>query len=190
MKVVLIAVTSLDGRITPPGQSGPGFASAADQAWFPACLRHFDCSVMGRATWEQIPREPGAPAAHAARLRMVMTRTPEVHAARARPGALEFSDAAPADIVGALAGRGFARCALLGGGQIYRAFLDAGLVDALWLTLEPVVLGGGTPLADGPVRNGRFRLVETRALSADTLLLNYRRPDAAAVPLPSPDTLS
>ena len=47
MLVVLIAVISLDGRITPPNEAGPGFASPEDQAWFRAALREFDCSVMG-----------------------------------------------------------------------------------------------------------------------------------------------
>jgi riboflavin biosynthesis pyrimidine reductase len=73
---------------------------------------------------------------------------------------------------------------LLGGGQIYSAFLDAGLVDALWLTVEPVVIGkGGTPLADGLVRDGRCELAGMHMLSAHTLLLNYRLPGRPTIPL-------
>jgi riboflavin biosynthesis pyrimidine reductase len=58
------------------------------------------------------------------------------------------------------------------------------LVDALWLTLEPVLFGAGVRLVDGAIAEKKFELAETRALSRDTLLLNYSRPKAPPVPLP------
>jgi riboflavin biosynthesis pyrimidine reductase len=185
MFVTLIAVLSLDGRLTRPHEPGPGFASPEDQEWFRLALREFDCAVMGRATWDTI-REQVAAETGRRRLRVVLTRDPTAHAGETVPGAVEFSGAPPAGIVAELRGRGFRRCALLGGGQVYRAFLDAGLVDALWLTLESVILGGGTPLADGPVAetHGRFALEEMRLLAPSTLLLNYRRPEGRPLRLP------
>jgi len=185
MHIVLIAVISLDGRITPPGQAGPGFASAEDHAWFRSALGHFSCSVLGRESFAHLQHE-GIPAVEPGRLRVVMTRNPAAHAADQVPGAVEYSSAPPAEIIDDFQRRGHDRCTVLGGGQIYRLFLDAGLVDSLWLTLEPVVLGGGTPLADGVVRDGRFEFTEQRALSANTLLLNYRRSGTAGIPLPPP----
>lgn len=185
MFVVLIVVTSLDGRITPPGEAGPGFASPEDQAWFPAALREFDCAVMGRATWDTI-RDEVACESGRQRLRVVMTRDPAVHSRDAKPGVVEFTSATPAAIVADLRARGLRKCALLGGGQIYGAFLAAGVVDALWVTLESVVLGGGTPLAVGPIAAAqrKFTLEETRLLAPSTLLLNYRRPEGRALRLP------
>jgi len=187
MLVTLIAVISLDGRITPPGEAGPGFASPEDQEWFRASLRHFDCAVMGRATWETI-RDQVAAETGRRKLRVVVTRDPAVHAGAAAKDAIEFSAAPPGAIVADLRARGFRKCALLGGGQIYRAFLDAGVVDALWITLEAVILGGGTPLADGLVHatHGRFALEEMRLLAPSTLLLNYRRPEDRPLRLPDP----
>lgn len=185
MQVILIAVISLDGRLTLPGQPGPGFASAEDQAWFHAVLQEFDCAVMGRTTYETARGDILASPRRGC-LRLVATRSPEQFAADLRAGALEFTAASPAGMVENLTRRGHTRCALLGGGRIYREFLEAGLVDAMWLTLEPVVLGGGTPLADGgPVRDGRFRLVEQRLLGSDTLLLNYQKPGVSPIPLPA-----
>lgn len=187
MHVVLIAVVSLDGRITRPHETGPGFASDADQAWFRRALRGFDCAVMGRGTFDTIAEQVAADEAQR-KLRVVLTRDPPRFAAHVVPGRVEFTAAAPAAVVADLRGRGFHHCALLGGGQIYQAFLDAGQVDALWLTLEPLILGGGTPLAEGEVRRSQasFVLEETRALSPSTLLLNYRRPERPGVPLPLP----
>lgn len=184
MDVILIAVTSLDGRLTLPGQEGPGFASQEDQAWFHQVLQEFDCAIMGRTTYETA-REQILANRRPHFLRLVATHAPERFAAERQPGALEFASGTPRELLDILAARGCRRCALLGGGRVYREFLDADLVDALWLTLEPVILGGGTPLADGgPVRDGRHRLGEMRLLGPDTLLLNYHRPGRPRIPLP------
>lgn len=179
MRVVLLAVISLDGRLTRPGESGPGFASAADQRWFRQVLRGFDCSIMGRTTYEAIA--PGGPEA-TGRTRVVLTHSPPPGPPA---GGVAFTHASPGEIVADLRARGHADCALLGGGQVYAQFLDAGLVDAMWLTLEPVILGGGTPLADGPVRDGRFQLAGWRALTPDTILLHYQREGRPFAPLPA-----
>ncbi|WP_232767325.1 dihydrofolate reductase family protein [Geminisphaera colitermitum] len=48
-----------------------------------------------------------------------------------------------------LQAEGFRRCALLGGAQVYGAFLAAGLVDEVSVTIEPRIFGCGTPLAAG-----------------------------------------
>lgn len=188
MQVVLIAAVSLDGRITRPGEAGAGFASPEDQVWFRGALHEFDCTVMGRVTFDTIPGDlPPGRAGGPRRLRIVMTRRPENHAAQAVPGLTEFTADPPAQIVERLRARNHRRCALLGGGQIYQQFLDADLVDALWLTLEPVVLGhGGTPFIDGAVRDGRCVLSEMRLLAASTILLDYRRTGREPIGMPPP----
>jgi riboflavin biosynthesis pyrimidine reductase len=66
---------------------------------------------------------------------------------------------------------------LLGGATINRLFLEAGLVDRIWMTLEPEIFGTGRRLVDGPV-DGRFCLDETKSLGDSTVLLKYSRPDS------------
>lgn len=184
MRVILIAVISLDGRLTLPDQPGPGFASPEDQAWFRHVLQEFDCAVMGRATYDAA-RDEILAGARRTLLRLVLTHAPERYADQVRPDAVEFVADQPAQVLTRLEKRGRSRCALLGGGRIYREFLEADLVDAMWLTLEPVVLGGGTPLADGgPLRDGRFELAEMRLLGPNTLLLNYSKPGRPRTTLP------
>jgi dihydrofolate reductase len=46
---------------------------------------------------------------------------------------------------------------VMGGGDVIRQCLDAGLVDELHIHLSPIVLGGGTPLFAG---SGRHELVQ------------------------------
>ncbi len=148
MHVVLLAAQSLDGRITRQDRPGDAFSSAADKAHFGAALRACGACVMGRLTYEQSKdrlrpdRLPGL-------RRVVWTRSPAAYAAAAVPGILEFTAEAPAETVARLRADGRQRCALLGGGEVNTAWLRAGLVDELCITIEAGLFGGGVPLAGG-----------------------------------------
>ncbi|HEY0969184.1 MAG TPA: dihydrofolate reductase family protein [Opitutaceae bacterium] len=171
MQLVLIAAQSLDGFITRHDQPGAGFTSPEDKVWFGRALQDFDASILGGATYRAehtlflASRKPG-------RRRLVMTRQPAAYAADAVPGVLEFTAEAPAALVESLVGAGHRRCALLGGAQIHRQFLEAGLVDELWITLEPRLFGSGTPLVGGNV-DISLKLLSTESLGGDSQLVRY-----------------
>lgn len=174
--LTLVAVQSLDGCITRGGTPGVGFASQADQDWFHAAMAGFDSAIMGRRTWEAarsaiLAAVKGTPG----RIRIVVTRQPQAWREDQRPGVLEFTDQPPGEIMKDLARRGRRKTILLGGATLNRLFLEADLVDRLWLTLEPVLFGAGRPLIDGPLE-ARFELEKTERLGPSVLLLQYRRP--------------
>ncbi|NJR68349.1 MAG: RibD family protein [Synechococcales cyanobacterium CRU_2_2] len=87
-----------------------------------------------------------------------------------------------------LAGAGLARVAVLGGGRLTSALFEAGLVQDLWLTICPLVLGGAT--APTPVDGVGFwaksapqlHLQSAEQLGGE-LFLNYRvkMPDRGAL---------
>jgi dihydrofolate reductase len=174
MHLVLIAAQSLDGYITKHAEPGTAFTSPEDKSFFRSALPDFDVYFFGGETYRVSgdyirERMPGTA------LRVVLTRTPERYTAEAGPGRVEFTDAAPAALVDQLAARGLRRGAILGGSQIHSLFLEAGLVDELWLTVEPVLFGQGTPLLHAPAEVPlEFRAMER--LSANTLLLKYGVP--------------
>ncbi|MFI7543400.1 dihydrofolate reductase family protein [Actinoplanes sp. NPDC049599] len=62
---------------------------------------------------------------------------------------------------------------VMGGAQIIRGALEAGLVDELRLHLSPVLLGGGTPLFAGGVTPRTLRQLHVR-VSAHATHLTYR----------------
>lgn len=175
MRVILIAAQSLDGRITFHDARGATFVSEADRRHFRAAMAGCDCSVMGSGTF-RVSAEKARARADDGRLLVVMTRrAAEERAAGWRGEVIEFADAAPAEVVAGLRARGKKMCALLGGGEIYGAFLAAGLVDEVWLTLEPRIFGAGVPLAgrSGPELDVRMRLKSCENLADDVLLLKY-----------------
>jgi len=60
----------------------------------------------------------------------------------------------------------------MGGGALFRAMLDAGLVDSVEVAVSPVLLGGGVPLI--PVgRRHTLRLAESMTLPTGILTLKY-----------------
>ncbi len=149
MHVVLFAAQSLDGWITRHSTAGDTFASPADQAHFRSAIRACDACVMGGTTYDQ-SKERMRPAAFPALRRVVWTRSPEARAGEAVPGVLEFTREPPAETVARLRADGRLRCALLGGGQVNAAWLAAGLVHELSITLESRIFSYGTPLVANP----------------------------------------
>jgi len=176
MRVILIAAQSLDGRITFHETAGATFASEADRHFFRGALPGFDCSVMGGGTFRVSEKRIRERAADG-RLLVVMTSkaggSEDSPPFKGREGVVEFSDASPGKVLAGLRARGMKRCALLGGGRIYGAFLAAGLVDEVWLTVEPRIFGTGVALAGGVAVDARLKLLSSERLSADTLLLKY-----------------
>ncbi|MDH4144487.1 MAG: dihydrofolate reductase family protein [Acidimicrobiia bacterium] len=175
MIVSLIAVMSIDGLITRHDAGGVGFASAEDGAHFRAELARCDSSIFGSGTYdadrEHIRRGIGLARS---RRRIVLTSRPNAYRDDVVAGELEFSDASPSAALDALRSAGHQRCALLGGGRVYGAFLAAGLVDELVLTVEPVLFGAGVRLCATQI-DERFELREHRMLNPSTLLLRYDR---------------
>lgn len=173
MRVVLIVAQSLDGFITRHDAPGADWASAADQAWFRRSLTQFDAQVMARQTYDTV-RESILPRRTTGPFRVIMTRDPAKHAADHLQGRLEFTDQNPAGIVRRLTAQGCTACALLGGATAHDTFLAAGLVDELWVTVEPRLFGAGTPIVKAPQDRTLQLIAHERLPDSDSLVLKYR----------------
>jgi dihydrofolate reductase len=86
-----------------------------------------------------------------------------------------FVEGPPDELARELADRGHQRV-YLDGGHLIRAFLAAGLVDDLTVSLVPVLLGAGLPLfqgAPGPGGDVPLRLTEARTYPTGLVRLRY-----------------
>ena len=169
----MIAAQSLDGFITKHDLPGTSFTSAADKKHFASTLGRFDASIMGGETY-RVARGIIRPRLSAARRRIVLTRNPSAFAEDAVPGQLEFTDAPAQAVIGDLRSRGHRRCALLGGAQIHRLFLEAGCVDFLEISLEHRIFGGGTPFVSAAIDVSLTLIRHERIEGSNTLLLTYK----------------
>ena len=61
---------------------------------------------------------------------------------------------------------------VVGGGPVASDLAEAGLLDELWVTVVPIVLGDGKPLFSRPIDRA-MRLLGTRTLASGMLELRY-----------------
>ncbi len=165
MKVIAIAAITADGLVGRSAQHFTDWTSKADKQMFAAASRKAGVVILGRTTFETFPKPLKD------RLHIVLTAHPEAFAST--PGVVEYTAAAPAEILQSLEERGFTEAIIGGGASVYRLFLEAGLVDELWLTVEPVLFGKGISLLGGDSITIRMRLLEMTQLYSDTVQLKY-----------------
>lgn len=167
--------TSLDGFIAGPGDDlswlpqpdqDAGDAPPEDHG-FDAFMAHTASMVMGRTTYDVVEGFDGWPYGETpvlvATTRPLEPKVPTVHAVSGTPA--ELLAAAQAHAPGNV---------YVDGGQLIRAFWDAGLLDELTVTVIPYVLGAGTPLLAGAARRAPLDLVSERVLGPGLLQLVYR----------------
>jgi dihydrofolate reductase len=176
-KVLAAITTSVDGYITGPNDGpgkglgdggerlhywvfgGPwtydtqpkGKPSGEDAAWLAQALGRVGAVVGGRGTYEAAghwgDENPwGLPF-------FIVTHRPEEEPAGGAFTFVSGVDAAVELAVGAASGKDVN---IMGGADIIRQALEAGLVDELSIVVAPVVLGGGKRLFDG--FSGSFNL--------------------------------
>ncbi len=157
---------SLDGFIA--GPEGDYDWIVQDPSFdFAALWKQFDTLLMGRLTYEVAITRLGFLKSMGKKIVVVSTSLDPV----------EHSDTAIVsnqivETIAALKAEGGSDIWLMGGGKLFRTLLDAGLVDAIELSVIPVLLGSGVPLVPAGARR-TLRLVENSALPNGTLRLIY-----------------
>lgn len=166
-------VSSLNGEIT--SGENPNiytWTSKEDQEHFFDQIEHAQLILMGRKTYEQAKDMMKH---QAGRLRMVFTTNPDEFGKETIPGQLEFTSQTPEEAVARLSQKGYHEALLVGGSQTNAAFLTAGLIDELWLTVEPLIFPGGTPLFAENATQTNWELLSVEKLNGKgTLLLKYK----------------
>ncbi|MFH0928485.1 MAG: dihydrofolate reductase family protein [bacterium] len=140
MKVILIAAISANGKIAEHvDQNSLDWTSKEDTHFFIQKTKEIGCMIMGQKTFMTINKPLKE------RLIVVLSDREVIPAI---PGSLEYTVKPFPEILAELEARGFKEVAICGGASVYGAFMKAGLVDELYLTVEPVLFGGGLPLAE------------------------------------------
>lgn len=146
---------------------------AGEDCGFAAFLAGIDVLIMGRASFDKVLGFGAAAWPYGSRRVVVLTRRPLTPPAHL-PGRVEASAEEPGDLLERLAAEGHVH-AYVDGGLTVQRFLAAGRIDALTITVIPLLLGAGKRLfgalpADqwlqtGPVKTWPFGFVQ----------LNYQR---------------
>lgn len=162
MKVFIIAAISADGFIARDAMDLADWTSAEDKKLFVKLTKEAGVMVMGATTLATIGRAlPGR------RTIVYTTRAQELNIDGVEPTAEE-----PKMLIQRLADEGANAVAICGGRSIYSLFMDAGLVDELYLTVEPTLFGDGIGLFKNML-DTKLSLIEATNLNQNAVLLHY-----------------
>jgi riboflavin biosynthesis pyrimidine reductase len=173
-------VASLDGAIAVEGRSA-GLGSPADKASFHALRTVCDAVIVGAGTLRMENYGPVRFGESAAGWREAHGYAPEVPvvvvsrsgdlgsgrvlegpvllSAPKGPAGVELIPTDPVEMVQALHARGLTRLLCEGGPALFTSLLHAGLVDDLYLTASPQLVGTGPYLVHGLLDPTHLRLV-------------------------------
>jgi len=157
---------SLDGFIAGPNGEYDWIVSDPEID-FVAMFAQYDTCLMGRKTYE-VASEKGKSWDKFGQRWIVVSSTLK---AEDYAGIAVISSGVEAAVAAMKAESG-KDIWLFGGGVLFRALLDAGLVDTVEVSLMPVMLGSGVPLLPEGQRRS-LRLTESETLASGILMLKY-----------------
>lgn len=167
MKVTLLMCMTADGKIAKHAAHLANWTSHEDKQFFVAKTKAAGVIIMGLNTFKTFPK------ALPDRLNVVLhlpTDTPPAPPA----DNVEFTSMPPAQLLASLTERGYTEAILGGGSTINGLFLTQGLIDEIYLTVEPKLFGSGLDVFSHADVDIDLELLEVNKLSNQTLQLHYR----------------
>nr|AIA12731.1 Dihydrofolate reductase [uncultured bacterium]AIA12957.1 Dihydrofolate reductase [uncultured bacterium] len=162
MKVFLVAAITADGFIGRDSGHLADWTSPEDKKLFVRLTKQAGTMVMGSKTFATIGRAlPG-------RKTIVYTSKPDEF----NTEGVEATNESPIELVARLENEGVEALAVCGGASIYALFMSAGVVDELYLTVEPLLFGTGVPLFSDQL-DCKLSLLELDKLNEHSVLLHY-----------------
>jgi len=158
---------SLDGYIAGPNGEAD-WITLDPEVDFAAIWAQFDTLLMGRRTYEAARKRLGE-AAFTGFTAIVFSRTLKQ---QDHPGVNIVCELNPG-WVRALQARSGKDIWLMGGGELFRTFLDSGHVDTVEVSVIPVLLGDGVPLLPPPYNPAKLRLVSHNVYRSGRVALAY-----------------
>lgn len=169
MEVFLIAATTADGYIGRySNDKSTNWTSKEDKQFYISKIKEADVIVMGSTSFDTFDRYPKDS-------NWVIYDFDPTSRINPAPDRIKFkaTKAGPQELLEEFKQLGYQQVAICGGKSIYTLFMTAGLVDRLYLTVEPVIFGSGIPLFDKSAES-QLELEKIHQLSKQTIVLQYK----------------
>ena len=164
----ITAALSADGYIARDSEHAAFWTSKDDKRRFVEITKRAGVVVMGLNTYTTLDKPLKD------RLNIVYSpeKLPEIKDAATGKNILETTSKSPHELLHELNERGFKEVAICGGSQIYTMFMESGVVNKLYITIEPILFGAGIKLF-GRNLDHRLILRNSTQTGDSTLLLEY-----------------
>lgn len=166
IKTFIIVAETVDGFIAKNSGHEATWTSKEDKKRFVEITKRAGVMVMGLNTFNTFPSPiPG---------RLHIVYSPDENAEDKNiPGVVEYTKDSPADLIKKLEERGFTEVAICGGTTIYTMFMKSGLVETIYLTIEPKLFGKGMGIFNEDL-DFNLELVNSSATESGTILVEYK----------------
>ncbi len=160
IKVFLIAAITADGFIAKDTRHPALWTSKADKKRFIELTKRAGVVVMGSTTYRTLDRP-------------LRERVNIVYSRKEKFEGVEMTQDRPRELIKKLEERGFKEVAICGGSNIYTMFMKDGVVDTLYLTIEPIIFGKGIELFNEDLHYFLKLKNAQNSDSAGSVLLEY-----------------
>lgn len=166
MKVILYMAMTVNGMIASQDDD-TSWTSKEDWAGFEAICHRAGNVIIGRRTYDMVKKE-GTQLEDV--LTIVMTHDKDLRSSSSKT----LITTQPAQkVLTLVAQKGFKTALVAGGGQINSLFMKEGLIDELYVDIEPLILGSGIPLFSSNGFETRLQLLSAKKLNTHTIQLHY-----------------
>ncbi|HEY1646175.1 MAG TPA: dihydrofolate reductase family protein [Candidatus Saccharimonadales bacterium] len=165
MKVIMSMAITADGFIA---KSNDDTSYLSEEGWdeFNARVSEIGNIIMGRKTYDIMFEDKSIEGIKNATIVVLSSsKTGDVagiHYEASAENALAYLD-----------NKGFDTALLSGGASTNTAFMNAGLVDEVWLDVEPTLIGKGVNLLELKEQEVHLKLIDTKKLSKNVIQLRY-----------------
>lgn len=167
MKVILYMAITSNGMIA---RKDNGTDWVSEEAWvsYNKICREVGNVVIGRRTYEIMVADSELLEDC---LYVVLTHNKSL---KSKSPNVVFTQQSPKEVLQFLKGKGFDKVLVAGGGGVNSTFFKEGLIDEIYLDIEPIVLGKGIQLFSPKEFEFRLQLVEINKLNGSTTKLHYK----------------
>jgi dihydrofolate reductase len=166
MKKILYLAQTVNGYIARENNSTPW--SKEEFTTYYSTVKKTKNLILGRRTY-QIMKKYGELAKCGKPFTVIVTKSRKL-----KPGSRVAIANSPSAAVKILKSKGFNEAIIGGGSRLATSFFKKGLIDEIYLDVEPMVFGKGIPLFQKSGMEAKLRLIKTAKLSRNTIRLQYR----------------
>lgn len=168
MKTILYMAISINGYIAKEDDD-TGWTSKEDWEGFYKHSKDAGNIILGKRTFELASQDGTFPFPDCLNVVMTYEQVENKWGDRA-----VFTGISPKEVLQMLEEKGLEKAFVAGGGHINSAFIKDGLIDEIYLDVEPIVFGKGIKLFAEEEFEYELELMEVNKLNENTIQLHYK----------------